>query len=443
MTRTPSGGPDGTRINLNGTCDADNQVHASLYYVGSDYLVPYGTGDYTVGPGGTWRGTLDVTTHGNNGPSDLDLSVTCGELHTYAPFALTDRVTSSTPSILTIPAGNGCGPAFAPPPPREISCRAHVKGFANSVLTQTNFYADQEYGGGSVAVGNVDGSGQAEIVVGSGPGHDPRVWVFSLSGSLISSFVPYDPSFKGGVNVAVGDLDGDRKAEIITGARSGGGPHVRIFDGSGNPIGSGFFAYDPAFHGGVNVAVGDVNGDGKADIITGAGPGGGPHVRVFNASGTPVGGGFFAYDPRFVGGVSVAAATNRIVTGAGPGGGPHVRLFDGAGNPSSGGFFAYDAGFVGGVRVAVGPNGIVTGPGAGGGPDVRAFSFAGSMTEEFFAYGGNVTAGVNVAALGPGGGSSSASGPGGSTTSNPGGITITNPNPGSVSSTPGGSTTSG
>ena len=98
---------------------------------------------------------------------------------------------------------------------------------------------------------------------------------------LLASFFAYDPAFSGGVCVAVGDVNGDGKPDIITGAGAGGGPHVEVFDLTGH-LENEFFAYDPRFTGGVNVAVGDLTGDGQGDIITGAGAGGGPHVKVFD-----------------------------------------------------------------------------------------------------------------------------------------------------------------
>ena len=79
--------------------------------------------------------------------------------------------------------------------------------------------------------------------------------------------------------MAAGDVNGDGHADIITGAGAGGGPHVSVFSGTDLSILASFFAYDPAFTGGVTVAAGDVNGDGLADIVTGAGAGGGPHVE--------------------------------------------------------------------------------------------------------------------------------------------------------------------
>src|SRR5438045_2768183 len=54
---------------------------------------------------------------------------------------------------------------------------------------------------------------------------------------------------------------------IAFGADAGGGPHVRVVDGDTGAEVRSFFAYDPTFTGGVRVAVGDVNGDGVADIV--------------------------------------------------------------------------------------------------------------------------------------------------------------------------------
>jgi hypothetical protein len=182
--------------------------------------------------------------------------------------------------------------------------------------------------------------------------------------SELGGFFAYDPAFAGGVSVAVGDVTGDGVGELITGAGPGGGPHVRVWSVAGGSLSElgGFFAYNPAFRGGVSVAVGDVTGDGVGDLITSAAaPGGGPHVRAFSLTGSALVevAGFYAYDPAFTGGVSIAAGDvtgdgiAEILTGAGPGGSPHVRVWSltASGLVEISSFFAYDPAFSGGVRV--------------------------------------------------------------------------------------------
>src|SRR5207244_12209577 len=105
--------------------------------------------------------------------------------------------------------------------------------------------------------------------------------VIGATVNRVLSFYAYSSGFTGGVFVAAGDVNGDVKADIITGAGAGGGPHVRVFSGATGGLLSEFFPYDGAFRGGVRVAAGDVDGDGHADVITGPGPGGGPEVTVF------------------------------------------------------------------------------------------------------------------------------------------------------------------
>ena len=267
-------------------------------------------------------------------------------------------------------------------------------------------------GGVNVASGDVNGDGQADIIVGAGLGGGPHVRVIDAqAGETLHNFFAYPPGFTGGVRVAAGDINGDGFDDIITGAGAGGGPHVKVFDGaSGNTLGS-FFAYDAAFSGGVQVASGDVNGDGFDDIITGAGAGGGPHVKVFSGADNSVLSSFFAFSPGFKGGVHVAAGDVSgdgqadIIVGAGASGGPHVKVFSGATGAELFNFLAYSPNFLGGVRVAAGDvNGdgtpeIITAAGPGGGPHVKVFSGrTAELTSSFAAYHPAFRGGVFVAA---------------------------------------------
>jgi len=240
-----------------------------------------------------------------------------------------------------------------------------VRVFSNGgqLLNEFLAYAAGFRGGVNVAVGNIDNAAQPEIITGAGPGGGPDVRVFSGSsqGQPLHEFFAYEAGFHGGVNVASGEMNSVPGDEIVTGAGAGGGPLVKVFSGAGGVLNPGFYAYDAAFAGGVNVAVGNVDNAGSEDIVTGPGPGGGPHVRTFTASGQQLGFGFMAFDPAFGGGVSVAvgdidaAAPDEIIVGAGPGGGPHVRAFRVNGAPLGGGFFPYDINFHGGVKVAMSP----------------------------------------------------------------------------------------
>lgn len=145
-----------------------------------------------------------------------------------------------------------------------------------------------------------------KIVTGAGPGGGPQVSIFSPGGKLEGRFFAYDKRLRGGVSVALADLDGDGQDEIITGPGEGDKSGIKIFKLTGQ-LKNSFWAYGDNFSGGINVAAGDVNGDGVPEIVTVPASGGGPHVRVFTAQGQVLTN-FFAYDESYHGGARVSVS---------------------------------------------------------------------------------------------------------------------------------------
>lgn len=124
--------------------------------------------------------------------------------------------------------------------------------------------------GVNVAVGDVTGDQVAEIIVGTGAGSDPLVKIFTDRGVLVSQFNPYPTSRGIGVAIATGDVDGDGVDEILT-VSAKSAAHVRIFKyrsstGRAEAIAQGF-AYDPHHRNGFTIAAGDLNLDGQDEFI--------------------------------------------------------------------------------------------------------------------------------------------------------------------------------
>lgn len=252
-------------------------------------------------------------------------------------------------------------------------------------------------GGLSIAAGNLlpdpgapFGQVQNEYVTGTGPGVEALVRVWRLNGLTNGQGVPAVafnpfPGFTGGVNVAVGDVMGDGAPEIIVAVAGNGPPVVKVYNAQGQML-SAFMAFDAGFMGGVNVAVGNVLG------------------------GIAAGG--------FSGGTVSQAFKQEIIVGAAAGTAPHVVVTNAAGTVLRS-FLAFDVGYRGGVTVAAASidtqrsarfnltgvdtnayDEIIVGA-ATDVPHVKAFEvFSGAITERlsFFAFDPAIRQGVTVAA---------------------------------------------
>ena len=199
------------------------------------------------------------------------------------------------------------------------------------------FPGSEDFAGGVfVSAGDIDGQVEvvngepirrAEMVFTPNVGGGPRVTVYSFAGGRLAVAANFfgiaDPNFRGGARSAVGDVNGDGKGDLLVAAGVGGGPRVALYNGAtvlGNNrsrLVNDFFAFDPSLRDGVFAAIGDLNGDGKGDPVFGAGAGGAPRVLAVSGQVLVGGGGARAAFAApvanfFVGGNDTARGGARV-----------------------------------------------------------------------------------------------------------------------------------
>ena len=148
----------------------------------------------------------------------------------------------------------------------------------------------------SVAMGDVDGDGLLDLVVGAGKDHAPEVVAYAGAsiggkgafGTELARLQPFDAAARGGVSVAVAQIDGTTSDNIIVGSPPGLPSEVKIYRSllplSAGAVPSLFASFNPygEDRSGVSIATGFVDfSTGRESIVTAPGPGSPSEVKVF------------------------------------------------------------------------------------------------------------------------------------------------------------------
>lgn len=154
----------------------------------------------------------------------------------------------------------------------EDNGRERIKQYqVSGSLADNGFYAYKNTAkskGARIARADVNLDGKDEIIVGAGPGGRPWVKVYKIDGTLLKKFKAFKKSYTGGVDVSAGDVNNDNIDEIVASKFSGNKSRVKVFNYLDKTV-----LFDriifPNLSTGASISMGDVDSDGKADLIAG------------------------------------------------------------------------------------------------------------------------------------------------------------------------------
>ena len=147
------------------------------------------------------------------------------------------------------------------------------------------------------------------------------------TGAMIAQAFAFDPDFRTGVRTALGDLDGNGKNELIAVSSYGRTAELAVFqqnvasNGTVTLVKDARYSLQPfgaEYDRGLNLAVGDFTGDGRADIAVSKSYGGG--IQVYESTPAAASGPLTLYRsfvafPGGTGGAAIAAADFGTVSG--------------------------------------------------------------------------------------------------------------------------------
>jgi hypothetical protein len=350
-TFAPGGGAD--EAGQAPTYAVTNTNNALFTAAGQPALDATGTLTFTPAPGmsGTVTITVTVTDSGSNvAPND--------NTGASQQFTLTVLVATASPAPpapgLSVASG---AQLIAVGTDAGVPAQVRVLDARTGAVIRDFFPFGLYFGGVRVAVADMTGDGTDDIVVATASQFGLVAIFDGVTGTLVRTFLPFGP-LPSGVQIATGDLDGDGRQDLVIGLDALA-PIVVAISGRTGEVMRVINAI-PGFGGGVRLAVGDVTGDGKADITTIAGPGGNGLVVTYDGSTGGVAGAFFAY-PGLLGEVNLAMGDVTgdglldLVTGVQVGGGTFIGVFTPSGQLARNFFVPTGAG----SQVRVGPSSLV------------------------------------------------------------------------------------
>lgn len=340
-----------------------------------------------------------------------------GVIAAFAPFGATPVLDASLAAADV--DGDGAGDVIVA---ARLSDGTKVVALSSTGRQVAAFYATDPSiaPGATVAAGDLDGDGKAEVVLGSGPtgkpappfaGPDQRVAIFDHTGREVASFAAYPGSFQGGVRVAEADVAGDPVPEIVSAPGPGIAAEIGVYTHEWKETQEGgtrlsrFLAFEQSFLGGASVATGQLDSDPNFEIAVGSGEGRRAEIRIFDAAGTRIRS-FAPFEPEYTGGVQVTTGDRNadgtaelaVSTETGP---ARVRILTAEGVPIQ---TIQPAGYDTGARVALadlfgdGRSTLVLAPRAGVPPWITVLSASGEQLVRFRGYDESFLGGLHVAA---------------------------------------------